>query len=574
MAAAFPLNVILKAIDNVSGPLRGIAGKVQAFGKTIAAVRGKIAGLADRAGVPKLVQSMQGLGVAAGGVLSNVAKLGAGLAAMGAAGAASLFAITKSVADNLGAFDDLANRTGVSRERLQEWDYAAQNTGVSSEELGASIEAFSKNLGKAATGTGKAKAVLDGLKIAYKDTHGRVKPLGDLLPVIADKLQKIKDPARQAAAASAIFGGAGVKLLPMLKDGSKGLTDFADRARELGLVVSEDGVKAADNFGDTLLDLQLAFKGIQNTIGVALMPVMTELINKFIELVVKYRPQIEAFAKDFAAELPGRIERLVGFLGDLWAGIQPVIEAVGFLSDKFGGANVALTAVGVVIGGPLILSLLSLVKALGSVGIALLTTPVGWFLAAIAAIAAAVYIIYDSWDEIGAFFTEKWASVKAAFSDGIINGMVKVWLEYNPVTLMMEAFSGLIKYLTGWDLGSILKDKITAAVAAIQSSLPDWAKSLLGIDGAAVTVGATAPAPGQPVAEVGKQAATAGAATPIGQRAAAIGQQAAQTAAGKEDRVMVTLDIKNAPQGSRVTTNGTQGAKFDTNLGYAMGAPN
>lgn len=569
----YPLNVVIKAVDKLSGPLRSMIGKVRS---STSGMRAALASLSNKSGLPIVAEGFRNVGAAAAGLAGRVAMLGAGFAAMGTAAGMALFGVAKGFADTAGRFDDLSNQTNISRETLQEWDYAAQQTGVTSEEMASSVQALSKNLGLAAMGTGRAKDVLDGLGIKYKDAGGKARQLSDVLPQIADKLQRIKNPAIQAAAASRIFGGAGVKLLPMLKDGSKGLAAFAARARELGLVTSEDGIKAGDNFGDTLLDLNLAMQGVRNTIGAAVVPAMTDLINKFIEIVVKYRPQIEAFAATFAAELPGRIEQLVGFFGDLYDDIQPVINAMGWLADTFGGANVALTTVGTLIAATLLPGLISLTTAVYGLGVALLTTPVGWVLGAIAAVAVGAYLIYKNWDGIAEFFSGLWESAKAstigaltaiaetmsevwetakAVLIGTLSAMATAVLENNPATLLLKGFAALVEYLTGWDLSAILRQKVTDAVNAIASALPDWAKDLLGIN-ATVTA---APGP---------------AAAPIGQRAAQIGSQAAQSAAGKPQEVLVRVDMNNLPPGTKVQTQSKQGAKFDTNLGYSMGTIN
>ncbi|MFB8829054.1 hypothetical protein ACE0DR_05995 [Azotobacter sp. CWF10] len=66
---------------------------------------------------------------------------------------------------------------------------------------------------------------------------------------------------------------------------------------------------------------------------------------------------------------------------------------------------------------------------------------------------------------------------------------------------------------------------------------------------------------------------TAAAATDIGRRSAEIGREAAATVRNEPQEVLVRVDMNNLPPGTRVQTQGSRGAQFDTNLGYAMATP-
>ncbi len=85
-----------------------------------------------------------------------------------------------------------------------------------------------------------------------------------------------------------------------------------------------------------------------NTIGSSLVPQLNKLGTQLIETIVKYRPQIEAFATAFAANLPGNIERVTGFLGDLYDGVQPVIQIFSSLSGDVRRGQPDLHRVGTV----------------------------------------------------------------------------------------------------------------------------------------------------------------------------------------------------------------------------------
>lgn len=568
----YSLSLIIKAVDRVTAPLRGIFGKVKA-------ASAGITGALDRVGLPVFTNSLKNVGGAIGGVGSAVASstkrlLGLG-ATLGITGAA-LNLFFQGFADATGAIGDTAERTGISRERFQQLGFAAKLTGSSAETLAGALMKMNLAVSSATKGNKELQDMFSGLGIKLKNTDGSLKSTDEQFNIIVDRLAKIKNPALQAQAAVKIFGKSASELLPLIKGGSAGLGEMTAEAARLGIVLTDSAVREGEEFGDTLDTIHSALSGVGNTIGSALVPQLNKLGAQLIETIVKYRPQIEAFATSFAKNLPGNIEKITGFLGDLYDGVQPVIDVFQSLSDTFGAANLIFTALGLYIGGGLVMAVLNLAVALKGLGVAITLTPVGWFLAAVVAIAGAAYIVYKNWDAIAKFFEEKWGRVKAAFSDGILNGIVKVWQEYNPVKLMMEAFNGLIKYLTGWDLGAILGEKITAAVSAIKNGLPDWAKELLGIDGATVNVGqGAAPAAGTGSPEGALSAAGTGAAnTDLGRRAAQIGRDAAQQPAQMpQQQVKLTVDLNNAPPGTKVKAEGSQGATFDTNIGYSMMAP-
>ena len=568
----YGLNVIIKAVDQITGPLRGIMGKVQAASAGVSKAL-------DRAGLPVFTNSLKNVGSAIGGVGSAVGQsrdklLGLG-ATLGITGAA-IGIFVNGYADATGAIGDTAERTGASRERLQQLGFAAQLTGSSAETMAGALMKMNLNVGAATKGSKELQEMFTGLGIKLKNTDGSLKSTDEQFNMFVDRISKIKDPALQAQAAVKIFGKSATELLPLIRSGSAGLGQMTAEAARLGIVLSDDAVRQGEEFGDVLDTLKFALKGVGNIVGTAVVPELSKMATWLTDTIVKYRPQIEAFATSFARDLPGNIEKITGFLGDLYDGIQPVISAIGWLSDTFGGANVVFAALGAYLGGGLLVSIYSLAVAFKGLGVAILTTPVGWFLAAIAAVGAAAYIIYKNWDQIVAFFEEKWAGVKAAFSDGIINGIWKLWKEYNPVTLMTEAFMGLVQYLTGWDLGAILGAKVQDAISAMKSAIPDWAAKMLGIE----ISGDPATGGGAGDGQQSAQAPESGAAAPgsdkdladIGRRAAQVGNESAKIVQAQQQpsEVRVKVDFANTPPGTKVKTEGSQGAQFDTDLGYSM----
>lgn len=550
----YPLSVIIKAVDKLTGPLGSIMGKVRRQAGGLGAQFGS---LVNKSGLPILADRFRNVGSAVANLAGRVAMLGAGIGAMAGVAGAAILGVTKSMATSGAEVQNWSKRLGVSAEYLQEMQYAASQYGVEQDSLIDGMKELSLRADEwATTSGGGAAEAFERLGLSEDKIKGVMGNTQELFDLVLGQLAKVDNVAKRQRLVDELFGGSGgEQMAEMVSASSEQMARLRKEARDLGVVMSDDTATAARDFNRQMQRLSAVMTGVRNSIGAAVLPQLTKLGEQFQTLFVQYRPQIEAFATDFAAKLPERIEKLTAFLGDLWDGIQPVINAVGWMVDTFGVANVILGALGALIGGWLLTSLYALGTAIYGIGAALLATPIGWFILGITAIAGLAAVVYKNWGNIVAFFSEKWAGVKAAFSDGIINGMWKLWQEYNPVTLMMEGFNGLVRYLTGWDLGAILREKMIAAVAAIQGALPDWAKELFGIEGASAVSGP----------------ATAGAAHPVAQRAAQIGQQAAQGM--KPQEVLVRVDMNNLPAGTKVQTAGSQGAKFDTNLGYSMMAP-
>jgi hypothetical protein len=240
--------------------------------------------------------------------------------------------------------------------------------------------------------------------------------------------------------------------------------------------------------------------------------------------------------------------------------IEPVTSAIGWLADKFGGANVAMAAIAGTIAVMVIPAIYATVTAIYAMGAALLTTPIGWAIGLLAALAAGAVYVYRHWEPISrwlgdnlfapffnalnavrSFFSKTWDSITTTFGDAI-DWMSKAWDQYNPIALIRKGIDSIMAWLSNWNLGEVIRDK----VAAIASYLPNWLKKKLGI----ADIAAAAPAAG--AAAVG---------------AAAAGQG---VAAAKNGAVRVQVDFNNTPKGTKVSTEQRGSADFELNQGYAM----
>src|ERR1035441_987110 len=128
---------------------------------------------------------------------SQVAGLGKKMAALGSAVAAPLIAAAKSFGTAGSELYTMSQRTGVTVEALGQLKYAAEQTGVSFEDMETGIKKMKKTIVAAAQGSGASQRALMLLGVSIKD-------LANLTPdqqfkLLADRISAIQDPTVRAA---------------------------------------------------------------------------------------------------------------------------------------------------------------------------------------------------------------------------------------------------------------------------------------------------------------------------------------------------------------------------------------
>ncbi len=170
-----------------------------------------------------------------------------------AAAAVSFGTAIKGVIDEADKLGKAAQKFGVPVEQLSALKFAADLSDVSLEALGKSLVILSKNMQTVAGGaTNIAAAAFSNLGISVKNADGTLKSANDVFLDVADRFKDMQDGATKTALAVAIFGRAGAELIPLLNQGRDGIKSLTDEARRMGIVITDDVAKAAENFNDNL----------------------------------------------------------------------------------------------------------------------------------------------------------------------------------------------------------------------------------------------------------------------------------------------------------------------------------
>ena len=273
----------------------------------------------------------------------------AGVAALGvAAVGAALVGLVSSTARAGDQLYEMSLRTGASIEQLSALGYVASVSGINLEAIEKALRHVSRAMVDFEAGGGQARETFEALGLSVTGSTGQMMGAADFLVEIADKFKIMTDETRMAAYASEIFGAkAGPKLLPMLRMGSQGIEDLAQRARELGIIMGTEGAARAEAYSDAVADLSAALTGLKRTIGLELLPVMQKYVDALTRWVVQNRELI-------AQRVPEHVDDAYIALRRIWALItySPYIISGGLIGLVLFGPKGAAAggAIGITLG--------------------------------------------------------------------------------------------------------------------------------------------------------------------------------------------------------------------------------
>lgn len=192
---------------------------------------------------------------------------------------------------------EVAQQLGVTTDALQEYRYAATQAGLSQDEMDQALAQLTRRAGEAASGTKAQAEAFEKLGISVRTANNEMIPTGDLIPMIADGLQKIESPAQRAAILMDLFGKSGQKLEPLLAGGSAAINNLRNAAYELGIVLSSQQIQNADDTADKLAAVKTVLEAniagaVANNTGAIL-----ALANALGQIVVMAGRAAEAFRR-------------------------------------------------------------------------------------------------------------------------------------------------------------------------------------------------------------------------------------------------------------------------------------
>lgn len=365
----------------------------------------------------------------------------------------------------------VAAEMGVSMETAAAMAGKLGDAGIQGSQGGTALRAIMGRLAKPPKAAAEALAEL-GIQAA--DAQGNLRNMPDILKELSDKTQGMGDTVKagylkalageEAFAALAVLtnqAGSGElqKLINELGNAqgtaARVSSTMADNAmgdlQSLGSAWQDIGIELFDNNSGGIRDLIQSVTGITRAVG----------------LWIKENPELVATLSKVFAVIAG-LAVVGGTLALIIAGLLGPFAAINFAMATFGiTSGVAL--------GPVLL-----------------------VIAAVAALAGVVYLVYKNWDAIGAYFAGLWDEVKAGFSGGL-TGILGLLVNFSPIGLFYRAFAAVMSYFgtelpaTFTGFGGMILDGLLNGISAklgaakdkivgVGQSVKGWFKETLGIN--------------------------------------------------------------------------------------------
>lgn len=235
---------IVPSADGISGSITNVlSGEADSAGSSLGNLLGN-----NLVGTLKTVLAAAGIGAI---ITSAVGKVG-------------------ELAEFGDAIDKNSQKMGISAQAYQEWDAVLQHSGTSMD----SMKSTFKTLSNAAQDGNES---FEALGISLEDAASM--STEDLFGAVISGLQNMEEGTERAAIANDLLGRGSVELGALLNTSAEDTQAMRDRVHELGGVMSDEAVKAAAAYQDSLQDMKTAISGISRGVLAEFLPSITGIMN-------------------------------------------------------------------------------------------------------------------------------------------------------------------------------------------------------------------------------------------------------------------------------------------------------
>lgn len=165
------------------------------------------------------------------------------------AATASIFALAKKSGAAADDLNTLSKVTGISTEELQRMAFASDLVDVKVDDVARGMSKLIKNVGEAEKGSKNVTKAFRELGVSWKNTNGSLKNGKQIFDEVIDALHNVKDETKRNALAMDLMGKSAMTLNPLILDGSKAFREVAENAKG---IITQEQLDKANQFNDSL----------------------------------------------------------------------------------------------------------------------------------------------------------------------------------------------------------------------------------------------------------------------------------------------------------------------------------
>ena len=252
-----------------------------------------------------------------------------------------------SLTETMGRLDDIATQaaqSGLGTDTIQAINYASDQIDVSADTI---VGAMTKMTNAMATSPEKFEA----LGVAITNADGSMKGTEETFFRVAQALSQITNETERDQAAMQIFGKGANELAGIIDDGGQAFQGYAQQARDLGLILSDDLIGNVTASGDAIATAKAAWDQAKDMWN-------AQLLEAFAPLLITVADGTVQLASAFA-QLPEPVKVVITTVTAAAAAfvalskgiaalktISSITGVITGLSGGLGGLGTAATAAG------------------------------------------------------------------------------------------------------------------------------------------------------------------------------------------------------------------------------------
>ena len=259
----------------------------------------------------------------------------------------------------------LSQKTGVSTETLQEWNYVSGLIDVDVTTLTGSLTKLEKSMDSARDQQVKyneacdeAKQKLDEgkisleeyyavtedekwgnaytqLGIAVTDANGNLRDNEEVMFEVLEALSQMEEGSERDILAMELLGKSAKELGPLLQEGAiDKFQELSQEAHDVGYVMEEDTFNAFQNFDDQMEKFSKSGQAAKNALGTLLLPALSELSGTGTNALTKFTKAVQESNGDVSVIGNAISEMLPEVLGSINSVLPDILSLVGTAVDS------------------------------------------------------------------------------------------------------------------------------------------------------------------------------------------------------------------------------------------------